>query len=304
MNDLDKQKNDRNSFYENEGMFYQEAFQRNLGLLDEDEQARLRNITVAIAGMGGVGGIHATTFARLGVGGFHIADIDVFEVININRQAGAVRESMGRRKTEVMEEAIHSINPFARVTKFSQGITVDSLDVFLRGADIVIDALDFFEIDARRALYQGAREKNLFVVSAGPVGFGSAAFVVDPKGMSFDKYFDLHDEMDREKMVLHFGIGITPALLHQKYFNPSVVDLKGKKAPSLVIGTLLAANFVACETVKILFKKPVRVIPRSVQFDPFVERYKKSYLPFGNRGLLQRFKIWFVWRQLLQKGTA
>ncbi len=298
MNEELNQRDIHNVSYESEEVFYEQAFQRNIGLLSDSEQRHLRNVTVAIAGMGGVGGIHATTFARLGVGRFHLADFDVFAVVNINRQAGATRSSMGREKTEVMKEFVLDINPFARVTTFPYGVTDETRDAFLEGVDIVIDGLDFFEIEARRALYQRAREKNIFVISAGPVGFGSAMFTVDPKGMSFDKYFGVRDGMSREEMVLRFGIGLTPALLQWKYFRPAGIDLKGKKAPSLVSGTLLASSFVVSEAVKILFKKSLRVIPCSAQFDPFVERYKKAWLPFGNRGLVQRFKIWFVSRQL------
>ena len=65
---------------------YDEAFKANRGLISEEEQEKLRNCRVAIAGMGGVGGIHLVTLARLGIGKFTIADPDVFEVANFNRQ--------------------------------------------------------------------------------------------------------------------------------------------------------------------------------------------------------------------------
>ncbi len=56
-----------------------EAFSRNIGLLTEAEQEKLANATVAIPGMGGVGGIHLITMVRTGIGRFHIADFDTFE---------------------------------------------------------------------------------------------------------------------------------------------------------------------------------------------------------------------------------
>ncbi|MCE1228355.1 MAG: ThiF family adenylyltransferase, partial [Firmicutes bacterium] len=61
---------------------YDRAFSRNLGLVSPEEQQRLRQCRVAIAGMGGVGGVEALTFARLGVGKFTIADADAFDVVN------------------------------------------------------------------------------------------------------------------------------------------------------------------------------------------------------------------------------
>ena len=68
---------------------YDDAFSRNIGWVTEWEQRALCDKTVAIAGMGGVSGAHLITLARLGVGAFHIADLDSFEIANINRQFGA-----------------------------------------------------------------------------------------------------------------------------------------------------------------------------------------------------------------------
>ena len=66
-----------------------EAFSRNIGLLTQAEQDKLASVRVAIPGMGGVGGVHLITMTRTGVGKFHLADFDVFEPANINRQFGA-----------------------------------------------------------------------------------------------------------------------------------------------------------------------------------------------------------------------
>ncbi|MGK2907461.1 MAG: ThiF family adenylyltransferase, partial [Desulfuromonadales bacterium] len=57
-------------------------FSRNIGLISEAVQARLLATRVAVAGVGGVGGIHLLTLARLGVGKFTIADMDVYERAN------------------------------------------------------------------------------------------------------------------------------------------------------------------------------------------------------------------------------
>src|ERR1700760_1266816 len=94
---------------------YGDAFSRNLGWLTESEQQSLRNKTIAIAGMGGVGGIHMLTLARLGFANFRIADLDVFEVANFNRQVGAVVSTLGQPKVEVLSRMARDINPEAKV---------------------------------------------------------------------------------------------------------------------------------------------------------------------------------------------
>jgi tRNA A37 threonylcarbamoyladenosine dehydratase len=55
---------------------YEQAFSRNIGWVTPAEQQLLRGKRVAIAGGGGVGGVHLLTLARLGVSNFHIADFD------------------------------------------------------------------------------------------------------------------------------------------------------------------------------------------------------------------------------------
>src|SRR5688572_27053803 len=92
---------------------YEEAFCRNLGLISREEQQKLRNSRVAIAGMGGVGGVHLLTLARLGIEKFTIADPDEFELANFNRQAGANIETLGQSKAGIMAAQARLINPEA-----------------------------------------------------------------------------------------------------------------------------------------------------------------------------------------------
>src|SRR5690242_674849 len=80
-------------------------------LLGERGVARLRDRTVAIAGCGGVGGATAITLARLGVGGFVLADPGIFDPPDLNRQWAGRRSTLGRNKTEVHAELLREINP-------------------------------------------------------------------------------------------------------------------------------------------------------------------------------------------------
>ena len=106
---------------------YSQAFSRNIGWVTADEQARLRGKRVAIAGMGGVGGVHLLTLARLGIGAFHIADFDVFDIVNFNRQAGATVSTLGRPKAEVMAAMARDINPELDIKVFAQGVDRSNL---------------------------------------------------------------------------------------------------------------------------------------------------------------------------------
>src|SRR3954470_546342 len=115
---------------------YAAAFDRNIGWLTDWEQQTLRAKRVAIAGMGGVGGFHLLTLARLGVGGFSIADFDRFDVENFNRQVGANMGTIGRPKVEVLAEMARAINPDMDLRLFAQGVQDSDIDQFLDGADL------------------------------------------------------------------------------------------------------------------------------------------------------------------------
>src|SRR6185312_9358764 len=121
---------------------FSEAFDRNIGWLSEWEQLALKGKRVAIAGMGGVGGFHLLTLARLGVGAFSIADLDRFEVANFNRQVGASLATLGRAKVDVLAEMALAINPDLHIRRFPEGVQPGNIDDFLAGADLFIDGFD------------------------------------------------------------------------------------------------------------------------------------------------------------------
>ena len=132
---------------------YDVAFARNIGWVTLPEQKRLRGARVAIAGLGGVGGAHLLTLARLGIGRFHIADFDRFEVHNFNRQAGAFVSTLQQPKVDVAATMARDVNPEAEVRSFGDGVTAPNLDDFLHGVEVYVDGIDFFAVEARRMIF-------------------------------------------------------------------------------------------------------------------------------------------------------
>jgi molybdopterin/thiamine biosynthesis adenylyltransferase len=278
--------------------FYKEAFKRNKGLISDATQEKLQTTCIAIPGMGGVGGIHSETLARLGVGKFHVADGDTYELANFNRQIEAMHSTIGLAKEEVMSNTIKDINPFAEVKRFGL-ITSENIDAFLEGVDIVVDGMDFYEFDVRRLIFKKAYEKGIPVVTAGPVGFGSSVLVFTKESMTFDEYFNVDDTTPEGVKQLSFGIALTPSILQYSYFKPTTLNLKDHAAPSSVLGTLAAANWVGTLVYKIVDGKKVETVPVSFQFDPYVARMKRTHLYFGNRNIVQRLKLWYLKKKLI-----
>jgi molybdopterin/thiamine biosynthesis adenylyltransferase len=276
--------------------FYKEAFSRNRGLISDKDQDLLRGTRVAIPGLGGVGGVHATTLMRLGIGKFTIADGDTFAFVNFNRQVGAMSSTIDNKKVEVMKRTLLDINPFADIRSFGF-IDKDNVDSFLEDIDIVIDGMDFFEIETRRLIFRKAREKGIPVVTAAPIGFGSSVLLFTEKGMSFDEYFAITDAMSEEEKYIRFGVGLCPSLLQKSYYSPKKINLKDHLAPSSVVGTLAAANWVATIVYKIVAGFPVESAPVSYHFDPFVGKTKRVNLLWGNANIIQRVKFWYLKKQ-------
>jgi molybdopterin/thiamine biosynthesis adenylyltransferase len=276
------------------------ALPRNLGVLSRNDQARLARRRVAIAGMGGVGGLHLITLARAGVGAFHISDFDRFEPANFNRQYGARIPTLGRPKTDVLRADALAVNPFLDIRSFDRGINAENVDAFLDGVDLFLDGLDFFVPEVRRLVYGRAREKGIPVVTAGPIGFGTVALVFDPRGMSFDEYFDMHDGMDPFEQMLRFYVGLlSKNWLHAYAVRRFGVDLANKSGPSTPMGCLLASALAATEIVRILTGRPgLKPAPWCLQFDPYVRGMILRRLRWGNRGPLQRLKLWVARKKL------
>lgn len=270
---------------------YQEAFRRHRGLLSEADQERLRNSRVAIAGMGGVGGVHLVTLARLGIGSFHIADPDTFDVVNFNRQHGANLRTVGRNKAEVMAEEARSINPELRLRVTAGPVTPENVGEFLDGAQVLIDGVDFFALPARRLVFREARARGAWAITAGPIGFSTAWLVFSPTGMSFDEYFDLHDGMDPLDQMIAFLVGLTPRATHRDYMDMTQVDPATRRGPSAGLACQLCSGVAAAEAVKILLGRgPVRPAPCFFQFDAYRQILRRGRLLGGNRHLAQQRK--------------
>ncbi len=283
--------------------FFEKAFERNFGLISPEEGEVLKNATIAIPGMGGVGGVHLITLTRMGIGNFHLADMDVFEVVNFNRQYGAKTSTVGLEKLKVMEKEAKDINPHVNIVSFEKGLNPSNLEQFLDNVDVVIDGLDFFEFDLRRLLFNRAREKGIYVITAGPLGFGSAYLIFSPhRGMSFDEFFDVYENMPELEKYLNFAIALAPRGLHVRYIDKRYVNLRTKKGPSSVIACNICASCAAIEAIRIILKrKPApKVVPYYFQFDPYVRKYKKGYLIGGNRNPLQRLKKFWVMKVILK----
>lgn len=278
---------------------YKEAFSRNIGWLTEQEQQHLREKRVAIAGMGGVGGFHLLTLVRLGIERFNIADFDVFEIANFNRQAGAVMSNMHRPKVDVLMEMAKNINPECDIRVYNKGVNAENMQDFFKEVDIYVDGLDFFAFEAREHIFEYCFTKNIPAVTVAPLGMSAALLNFLPGGMSFKDYFNMSNRTDIEKSI-YFLIGLAPGLLHRRYIaDKTRIDLKAKKGPSTIIACQLCAGIAASEALKILLTRgKIWSAPHGIQFDGYRNKLAHTWRPWGNNNPLNRIAITIAKKQL------
>ncbi len=279
------------------------AFSRTLGLITPDELKTLQRATVALAGLGGVGGSHLLTLTRLGIGGFHLADFDTFALENFNRQAGADMTTIGCPKIDVMRDRARQINPDLRIRSFPEGVKPDNLAEFLAGVDIYVDALDYFSFPIRSAIFKACYEMGIPAVTAAPLGMGTALLNFLPGKMTFQEYFDWKEADSDVTKAIKFFVGLAPSLPQRRYVvDLSYVDIEAGKGPSSPMACELCAGFAGTEVLKILLHRgKVRAAPHSVHFDAYLNKLYSQTVWLGNRHPLQRLKMGIMRRMLLKK---
>jgi hypothetical protein len=176
---------------------YEELFTRNIGFVDENEQALLRASRFAVLGVGGMGGVVAQVLARAGVGALSILDKDAFEPSNNNRQVYARMDTWGRPKVDVTAEELVRINPELDV-RVEHHFGDDNLDRVLAGVEVAVNGMD--ELGACLRLWRGAKARRIPLVDAWSAPLPNV-FVVRP------------DEPSPEEMLGYPTGGVAPDAL-------------------------------------------------------------------------------------------
>lgn len=120
-----------------------ERFERLVGSNIEN----IRNKTVLVLGLGGVGSYAVESLVRSGIGRLILVDYDTIDITNLNRQLMTNLNNVGMLKTEVWEERIKSISKECEVTIINEKITPENMSIlFQNNIDYLVDACDTIEI--------------------------------------------------------------------------------------------------------------------------------------------------------------
>ncbi|MCW8893547.1 MAG: tRNA threonylcarbamoyladenosine dehydratase [Deltaproteobacteria bacterium] len=142
-----------------------ERFHRLQLLVGSAAVERLKGASVAIFGIGGVGGYAVEALARAGVGQLTLVDFDSICATNINRQIHALDHTVGQVKVAAMAERCLAINPELNITTHHQAYSKETSAELLAGRhDYILDCID--NITAKLHLIQSCIEKGLPIISS------------------------------------------------------------------------------------------------------------------------------------------
>ncbi|MCH2534796.1 MAG: ThiF family adenylyltransferase [Bdellovibrionales bacterium] len=268
-------------------MFDYDSFtSRNIGFITPDEQLSLKKAKVFIPGVGGMGGVAITCLARAGVENFTIADFDEFEVSNLNRQAFATLNSLGKDKAKTTSENLKLINPNIQV-QIKGKEWVEELDHILPNINFVINGCD--DTLATIQLMRAAKKYNITVIDA----FASTlpnVYVVKPGDPRPEKTFNFPSQnkdiqnINSDDVQLCAQKEVEYVLTHSNTAKHVVLEV----AAEMVTGERSRISFspmvwmtgclMAYEAVKVILKKPNQLADyRGVFINPWTFKVERPH---------------------------
>lgn len=237
-------------------MTYEQFFGRNLGILQEDEQQRIRNGRVAIIGCGGIGGVIALALARSGVSRFLLMDAESYEPSNMNRQIACFCDTVGRNKAECVRDEILRVNPWAEIQVEARALTVHDLPSLPDMGDVILPVMDEWPLSLT-ALETVRKVKP--AVMAYPVGaLGRVSvFMADsptvaeclamPYGFGFEQLQDYTARPEARRLLLYY---MTEGQWREDWFEQWV---QGERPHAQICPIVwITSCFAALETLKLL----------------------------------------------------
>lgn len=134
-------------------------------LIKENGIESLQNAKILIVGLGGVGSFAAEFLARAGIGNMTIADGDVVDITNINRQLPALHSTIGKYKVELIGYRLMDINPKLNLSKINEFLEPERMEELIRPEkfDYVLDCID--SLTPKLALIKTCRQRKIKVIS-------------------------------------------------------------------------------------------------------------------------------------------
>ena len=202
--------------------------QRTELLIGTEGLERLKQSSVLIVGLGGVGGMAAEAICRAGVGKLTLIDRDIVTETNINRQLIALTSTVGMSKAEVMASRLRDINPAVVLHEITDWLDEKNMDQILNEGkfDYVVDAID--TLSPKVHLLKNCVEKGIKVVSAMGAGAKTDPAKVKIDDISKTTYCPLAKAVRTRLHKLGVKRGVTVVFSTEEACKESVIETDEK----------------------------------------------------------------------------
>jgi molybdopterin/thiamine biosynthesis adenylyltransferase len=266
-----------------ENFSYAEMTTRNRGFVTAEEQERLHEASVFIPGTGGMGGAAFMALVRAGVGRFTIADLDRFEVSNLNRQLFATLDTIGLDKAQAAAAAARRINPEVEITVLG-GDWTESLDDIAASHDVVVNGMD--DAAAGVHLYRRAAAHGRTVIDAYASPLPSVTVVrpTDPrpeKRLGYPTigcdWREIDAAMRAECLVREIEYVLTHSSSHAHVDLEVAAEVAAGNRSRFSFSTMvtMAGTLMAEEAVRVLLGRPGGADCRGYFFNPHRTRVER-----------------------------
>lgn len=279
---------------------YREFTTRNIGFVSEAEQVRLQQAKVFVCGTGGMGGAALMALVRAGIGHFIVADLDNFEVSNLNRQVFAFTDTVGRHKAEASADVIKRINPEAGI-EVLRAEWPDSMERIAREVSVIINGTD--DLVASLNLYRVARRAGLPVIDAYasplPSVYVTRSHEPAPEErLGYPTIGKALTDITAEDRAAAFQAEAVHVLVHSSSRHYIDLDLAGEVAAgkrsrmSFAPMVVTTGMLMAYEAIALLLDKPTGTDCRGWFFNPYrpaVERPRNRIVEALMKPVVRRF---------------
>lgn len=207
-----------------------ERYVRNFDTLGPEDQRRLLDATVAVVGLGGLGGAVCELLARAGVGRLILIDGDRFEESNLNRQLLATMAALERPKAFAAAERLKAINPSVEVVDHGDFLCESNARQRLEGSRVAVDCLD--NLKARFVLEKAAKGLHIPLVSAALAGGFGQLMTIFPEDEGLSLVYGSEDAVPEKGAEIHLGtLGCTAMAMAALECAEVIKILTGKGEP-------------------------------------------------------------------------
>jgi sulfur-carrier protein adenylyltransferase/sulfurtransferase len=257
-----------------------EYYSRQITLQDfsYESQLKLKEATVVIVGAGGLGCPVLLYLAGAGIGNMIIIDGDNIQMNNLHRQILYDTDNIGKNKALTAKEKLEKLNPNIQIDAFPSNLTQANIEIFLKNADLVIDATDNFE--TRFLLGDYAAKLNLPLIFAAIYGFEGQITVFNFKdGPALrDLFPEIPDSDSFPDCAVNGVIGFVPGILGCLQAAEAIKIITG--IGTVMSGKLLVFDFLTMNKTELKIKYP-RVLENNDQINYHaaeLTRYKMKLL--------------------------